>query len=140
MFEQIHIPALFMANQATLSLCASGRTSGVVIDAGYDVTRIVPIYEMCSLPYATRCLDFGGNHLTQYLKKILMEKGCNPKSIGWLNLGRKKITAGIETLIDSFTKRLMHACGCLARLWHTIHNTKLAFLKCCPLHFAPGSP
>ena len=109
MFEQIHIPALFMANQATLSLCASGRTSGVVIDAGYDVTRIVPIYEMCSLPYATRCLDFGGNHLTQYLKKILMEKGCNPKSIGWLNLGRKKITAGIETLIDSFTKRLMHA-------------------------------
>ena len=86
MFEKFHIPALFIANQASLSLSASGRTSGVVIDAGYDVTRIVPIYEMCSLPYATRCLDYGGNHLAQYLKNIFTEKGCNPKSIGWLNL------------------------------------------------------
>ena len=44
-FETFNAPALFISMQAVLSLYASGRTTGVVLDSGDGVTHAVPIYE-----------------------------------------------------------------------------------------------
>ncbi|CAF4105689.1 unnamed protein product [Rotaria magnacalcarata] len=44
-FETFNVPALFISMQAILSLYASGRTTGVVLDSGDGVTHAVPIYE-----------------------------------------------------------------------------------------------
>eukprot|EP00937_MAST-01D_sp_MAST-1D-sp2_P005905 g5905.t1 len=41
-FEQFNVPTLFVATQAILSLYASGRTTGVVLDCGDRVTHAVP--------------------------------------------------------------------------------------------------
>ena len=44
-FESFNAPALFVSTQAILSLYASGRTTGVVLDVGDGVTHAVPVFE-----------------------------------------------------------------------------------------------
>ncbi|XP_060062951.1 actin, clone 302-like [Ylistrum balloti] len=77
MFETFNTPAFYVAIPAVLSLYASGRTSGVVLDAGDGVSHVVPIYEGYALPHATKRVDLAGRDLTAYLQRILHERGYN---------------------------------------------------------------
>ncbi|CAF1317739.1 unnamed protein product [Rotaria sordida] len=92
MFEKFNTPALYVAVQAILSCYATGRTTGIVLDSGYGVTQIVPLIDDATLhpeteknseqsnsahvlPDAARSLNFAGHDLTNYLMKILNERG-----------------------------------------------------------------
>lgn len=76
MFEVFNSPAMYVANQAALSLFASTHVTGIVLDSGHTVSYTVPIYEGYSLPHAIMRLDLARVDLTDYLMKVLTE-GAN---------------------------------------------------------------
>jgi actin-related protein len=73
MFESFGTPGMYMANQAVLSLYATGRTDGIVLESGENVTYAVPIYEGHAMQHCIERLDIAGNTITEYLAKKLNE-------------------------------------------------------------------
>jgi len=74
-FETFNAPALFVSPQATLSLYASGRTTGVVLDSGDGVTHAVPVYEGFTMPHAITRMDVAGRDVTEHLMTLLRRAG-----------------------------------------------------------------
>lgn len=67
MFETFKVPGFYIATQAVLSLYASGRTRGIVVEAGAEVCHAVPVFEGYALPHAILKLDMGGKDLSDFL-------------------------------------------------------------------------
>ncbi|XP_033113090.1 alpha-centractin [Anneissia japonica] len=76
-FETFNVPALFISMQAVLSLYATGRTTGVVLDTGDGVTHAVPIYEGFAMPHSIMRVDIAGRDVTRYLQLLLRKEGMN---------------------------------------------------------------
>ncbi|XP_002133542.1 actin-like [Drosophila pseudoobscura] len=75
MFETLEVPAMYVASQQVLALYASGRSTGIVLDVGDGYSHAVPIYEGYALPHAIQVLDWAGRDITEYLMKLLTERG-----------------------------------------------------------------
>ncbi|XP_043189119.1 actin-1-like [Amphibalanus amphitrite] len=76
-FEKFNVPAFYVAVQAVLSLYASGRTTGVVIDTGDGVSHTVPIYEGFGMPHGILRLNLAGRDITDYFCRLMTEQGTS---------------------------------------------------------------
>lgn len=75
MFETFNVPALYLSIQAVLSLYASGRTTGVVLDSGDGVSHAVPVFEGFAIPNSIRRIDVAGRDVTEQLQLLLRKSG-----------------------------------------------------------------
>lgn len=74
-FETFNAPAMHFSAQALLSLYATGRTSGIVLDCGDGVCHAVPIYEGFSVAHGATRSNVAGRHVTSYLRWLLQKEG-----------------------------------------------------------------
>jgi centractin len=75
LFETFNVPALHTSIQAVLSLYASGRTTGIVLDSGDGVSHAVPVYEGFAMPSAIRRIDVAGRDVTEHMQMLLRKGG-----------------------------------------------------------------
>ncbi len=88
MFETFNVPAMYLANQAVLSLYSAGRTTGIVCESGDGVTQAAPIYEGFYIPHAVAKIQIGGRDLTQFMQKLLLERKIKLTSYAELEIVR----------------------------------------------------
>jgi len=74
-FETFRSPAMFFTPPSVLSLYASGRTTGVVLDVGEGVTHAVPVYEGFALPHSVTRSDVAGRDVTRQMQLLLRRSG-----------------------------------------------------------------
>ena len=70
-FEDSGIGGLYLANKSVLAMYGGGRTTGICVDTGEDMTYIVPCWEGTPLPNATIIQKLGGKHVTDRLLGLL---------------------------------------------------------------------
>jgi len=71
MFEKFNTNGLYMANQARLSLAAYGKISGCVVDVGHGNIGVSCVTEGQLQQHSCASLPFGGEQLTEFLRKAV---------------------------------------------------------------------
>ena len=75
MFNKFNVRGLYIATDAVLALLATGRKTGIVLHSTEDATHIVPIQYGQAITKAIKRFNICGRDLTNYLMKLLTEKG-----------------------------------------------------------------
>jgi len=75
LFETFNVPALYTSVQAVLSLYASGKTTGLVLDSGDGVSHAVPVFQGFAIPNSIRRIDVAGRDVTEHLQQLLRKSG-----------------------------------------------------------------
>ena len=75
LYEHFNVVAMNIANQSVLSLFGTGRITGISCSFGEGVSQIVPVQCGIPLSYASVNVGFAGCDLTDYLKRLLFERG-----------------------------------------------------------------
>ena len=74
LFEKFNVEKCHIANSSMLGLFSYGKTSGIVVDSGFNVTSTVPIYEGFPLQYASKKINLGGEDLSLKLLDVIKDK------------------------------------------------------------------
>lgn len=110
LFEKYKVPAVCFKDPGSMSLYASGRTTGCVLDCGDGVSTVTPIYGGFLIKKGVVRLDLGGRDVTQNLATNL--KGnpwCSslPNSAEMETIGHIKEKLGYVAL--DFSQELNHS-------------------------------
>jgi len=101
LFENFSSPALSIQINAILSLYASGRTTGVVLDSGDGVTCTVPVFEGFALRSSIVRSDVAGRDVTEYLRLLLRQNGVNLDSTAEFEIVKNIKETKCSVLTDS---------------------------------------
>ncbi|OVA01384.1 F-box domain [Macleaya cordata] len=78
----MNVPAVCSINQAVLALYAASRTSGIVVNIGFRVTSIVPIFQGKVMhQVGIEVVGQGALTLTGFLKELMDKKSMNVESL-----------------------------------------------------------
>jgi len=124
LLEGAGVGGVYLANKTVLSMYGGGRTTGICVDSGEDMTYIVPCWEGTPLPNATLILKLGGKHITDRL-------------LGQLANGKYSFPDDTFLLWKRSGKRAGHNKFCVASRRDIVQEAKERF--CAFSEFAVGT-
>ena len=71
LFETFNVKRLHIANSSMVGLFSYGKTSGLIVDSGFNITSTVPIYEGYPLSHASIRINIGGEDLSKNLLSMI---------------------------------------------------------------------
>jgi actin len=74
LFNTFHVPSICFGNSASLSVLASGRTTGVAVEVGSGITATVPVFEGLVLKHATVTMEHAGQDISINLRRLFNER------------------------------------------------------------------
>lgn len=78
----MNVPAACAINQATLALYAARRTSGIVVNIGFQVTSVVPIlHGKVMRKVGVEVVGVGALKLTGFLRELMQQNNINFESL-----------------------------------------------------------
>jgi actin-related protein len=93
LFETFSVPTVGGVLAPALSLYASGKDSGVVIEIGDGATQIVPIYQSQIIDEAIIRTNVAGRAMTNYMAKLMTERSSD-----FTSPSNTELSYGIERL------------------------------------------
>ncbi|KAH9804550.1 actin-related protein 8 [Citrus sinensis] len=95
-FQQVlfdlNVPAVCAINQATLALYAAKRTSGIVVNIGFQVTSVVPIlHGKVMRKVGVEVMGLGALKLTGYLRLLMQQNNINFGSLYTVRTLKEKL-------------------------------------------------
>ena len=97
MFEYgygFNVPALYIGNQAVLSLFSKGYSTGFSLESGEGITQLVPVYDGFSLQHALEKFSLSGKDLNEYMLSLLRNidyRYSSSSEIGTAKLIKEKV-------------------------------------------------
>ena len=88
-FETFSTPGIYLSNSPLLSLYGSGKTNGLIVDSGSEVTSVTPIIDGYCIQYAQISANLGGNDITNGLKQVI--KGANGEELDFYVVDELKL-------------------------------------------------
>lgn len=74
LLDDLNFPGVYVSSSENMPLYSIGRTTGLVVDSGYEKTDIVPIIDGKIITKAVKSLNIGGYHVTNKLRESLREQ------------------------------------------------------------------
>ena len=74
-FETYNVPQMRIEIDGVLSMYSKGGTTGLSVSSGGGVTSVLPVFEGYAIQNAMKRLDIGGSDVTEYLTRLLTERG-----------------------------------------------------------------
>lgn len=77
MFEKFNVPSFYTCNQGVLSIYSSNKTTGVVVDIGYGICQIIPIFEGKTISKGILSHNIAGYDLTDRLRQLFNKRNVD---------------------------------------------------------------
>eukprot|EP01083_Nonionella_stella_P166791 558790_1 len=91
MFEKLNIPSLYTEVGEVLSLYSWNKRTGIVLDSGYQDTRVVPIHESHVIEEAVQRQDIGGMQIDwEYVRR------CRDRGYSFVTATERDIVTDIK--------------------------------------------
>jgi hypothetical protein len=113
----------------------------VIVDSGDGLTNIVPIYEGCAIVPALRTMPLAGYELTDYLAKLLIERGYDYHTSSELDMV-EKIKENLTYVALDYEEQLAQNSHLIERSYELPNGDRIELqperFKCAEALFQPS--
>ncbi|KAF7004678.1 hypothetical protein CFC21_019875 [Triticum aestivum] len=121
----MNVPAVCAVDQALLALYAARRTSGIVVNIGFNVTSVVPIFQgRVMREIGIETVGQGALKLTGFLKELLQRRNISFESLYTVRTIKEKICYVAADYEAELCKNTQASCEVDGEGWFTLSEER----------------